>query len=52
MDRAVTGSPEGGANRKPLRMLNVYVRPPLEGVGSDSASSGTSLAPAMPSSSG
>ena len=39
---AVTGSFEGGENRKPLRMVNVYVFPPSDGFGSAAATSGSS----------
>src|SRR5436190_13231747 len=49
---AVTGWFDGGANRKPGRTRKTYVRPSGEGVGTDSATSGTSCAPAAPASSG
>src|SRR5205823_10532549 len=38
---AVTGSFDGGENRKPRRILNVYVVPPAVGVGTEPATSGT-----------
>ena len=38
---AVTGSFDGGENRNPGRILNVYVVPPAVGVGTASATSGT-----------
>ena len=38
---AVTGSFDGGENRKPVRILNRYVVPPAVGVGTASATSGT-----------
>src|SRR5919201_6078693 len=38
---AVTGAFDGGENRKPRRILNVYVVPPCEGTGIASATSGT-----------
>src|SRR3989442_16031175 len=37
---AVTGSFDGGENRKPRRILNVYVVPPAVGGGTESATSG------------
>ena len=49
---AVTAAPDGGENRNPLRIVKVYVLPPFETAGSDSATSGCSVAPACPVSSG
>ena len=43
---AVTGSPEGGEKRNPFRIVNMYVFPSAERVGSDWATSGTSWEPA------
>src|SRR4051794_39647096 len=45
---AVTGSLEGGENRNPGRIRNVYVRPPCERVGMASAISGRRVAPPAP----
>ena len=42
---AVTGSPDGGEKRKPLRIVNVYVLPSLEGAGREAASSGSTSEP-------
>ena len=50
-DSAVTASFEGGENRYPLRIRNVYVRPPSETFGQPAATSGTSLRPAAPAAS-
>ena len=49
---AVTGAFEGGENRNPLRIVNVYVRPSAERTGSDCATSGVRRAPAGPALSG
>jgi len=49
---AVTGSFEGGEKRKPRRIVNVYVLPSAERVGSASATSGVSWAPPAPGWSG
>ncbi len=42
---AVTSSCEGGENRNPLRIVNVYARPSAETVGRERATSGTSCDP-------
>src|SRR3954447_10706497 len=49
---AVTASFDGGENRYPGRIVNVYVRPPFVGVGTDAATSGTMLVPSGAGSSG
>src|SRR4051812_44075739 len=49
---AVTGWFEGGENRKPPRIVNVYVFPSAERVGNDCATSGTSWKAAGPALSG
>jgi hypothetical protein len=42
---AVTGSPEGGEKRKPLRIVKVYVLPSFERLGTEVATSGWSSEP-------
>jgi hypothetical protein len=49
---AVTGWFDGGEKRKPWRIVNVYVLPSCERVGSDCATSGISCEPACPALSG
>ena len=49
---AVTAWPEGGENRKPARIRNVYVRPSADTSGSAAATSGRSVRPAAPEASG
>jgi hypothetical protein len=50
--RAVTGAPDGGANRNPGRTRNVHVRRSADSDGSARAASGVSTVPAAPAASG
>jgi hypothetical protein len=49
---AVTGASEGGENRKPSRIWNVYVMPSGETFGKAEATSGANRRPAAPDASG